>query len=168
MNLIGQCPVVIVTARHGDLDLGMPVAWIMGSDYDPPRIAMTLGKWNSTYGPLVESKECVINVASKENARLGFEFGSCHSNLETDKFAKFGVARTGASLVRAPLVDSCFASLECRVEKADKELGLFILKGVKFWLADDYSPERYHLLHSLGDVLYSDDGEKFAKKDLLK
>ncbi|MCG5031382.1 flavin reductase family protein [Mesosutterella sp. OilRF-GAM-744-9] len=167
MDFLGQCPLVVVTARRGALNYAMPVAWVMGSDYDPPRVAMTLGAWNATYPVLLESSECVLNVVPPEFAREVFELGSTHCDGKADKLARFGLAWQNADSVNAAVLEGAFAALECRVVKKDESLGLFILKGLCFWLAEDWSAERYHVLHSLGDVLYSDDGRRFARADLL-
>ena len=167
MPILGQGPVVLVSCRHRGLDYAMPVGWITGNAYDPPAVMMTLGAWNSTFEALLAAGQCTVNVASEANARLVYQFGSCHCAGSLDKFERFGAARSPAALVDASLVDDCFASLECRAECLSRERGIFLCVGLRFWLAEDYSPERYRLLHSRGDVLYADNGTAYAKKDLL-
>jgi flavin reductase (DIM6/NTAB) family NADH-FMN oxidoreductase RutF len=58
------------------------------------------------------------------------------SGRDLDKFAACGLTTAPATLVEAPLINECFANLECRV--ADTRLtnrdNFFVLEVLKAWI----------------------------------
>lgn len=58
----------------------------------------------------------------------------------------FGLAAMSASIVKAPLIDECYANLECGVVNRIPEYGLFILETVKAWI-DPVVKDPKTLLH---------------------
>jgi flavin reductase (DIM6/NTAB) family NADH-FMN oxidoreductase RutF len=58
------------------------------------------------------------------------------SGRKIDKFKVFGLTATAASYVRAPLIDECYANLECRVidGKMVTKYNFFILEVLKAWI----------------------------------
>ena len=57
------------------------------------------------------------------------------SGAHADKFARFGLTQAPASLVAAPLIDECYANLECRVvdTRLKNRFNFFVLEVVKAW-----------------------------------
>ena len=83
---------------------------------------------NHSFELLRASKECVVNVPTVDIAKQVVGCGNC-SGARTDKFRKFGLTPRPGTLVQAPLIDECFASLECRVvdTNAVAKYSLFVL-----------------------------------------
>lgn len=52
-----------------------------------------------------------------------------------NKFRKFGLTPVAASCVKAPLIDECYANLECKIVdgRMVAKYNLFILEVLKAW-----------------------------------
>ena len=93
--------------------------------------------------------------------------GNC-AGAEVDKFARFGLTPTPAERVAAPLVEECFANLECRV--ADTSMvptyGLFVLEVVRAWT--DPAVKDPRTLHHLGRGDFMVAGERIRLKSKMR
>ncbi|HQW86177.1 MAG TPA: flavin reductase, partial [Flavobacteriales bacterium] len=89
------------------------------------------------------------------------------SGRDTDKFARFGLTPRPASMVGAPLIDECFANLECRV--VDKRLAraycFFVLEVVKAWR--DPAVKRPSTLHHEGSGTFMVAGERVVTRSRM-
>jgi flavin reductase (DIM6/NTAB) family NADH-FMN oxidoreductase RutF len=77
----------------------------------------------------------VINTPTVRLAKQAVACGNV-SGRRIDKFKAFGLTPVAASKVEAPLIDECYANLECKVidsTMANKYL-LFILEVIKAWI----------------------------------
>ncbi|MGZ5183128.1 MAG: flavin reductase family protein [Ramlibacter sp.] len=113
-RLMNHGPTVIVTSHHGGRSNIMSAAWSMPLDFDPPKVAVVIDKSTFTRGLIEGSGEFVLNIPSREQARLTVDVGN-ESGAELDKFAAHGIAVAAGSMVRAPLVEGCLGWLECRL-----------------------------------------------------
>jgi len=77
---------------------------------------------------------------------------------DMDKFAAFGVTPAPASIVRAPLIAECYASLECRVfhTRLNNRHDFFVLEVVMAWV--DPACRNPHTLHHRGRGLFAVSG----------
>ena len=116
---------------------------------------------------LKAAKECVINIPTVEIAEKVVGCGNV-SGADVDKFEKFQLTPRPASLVGAPLVDECYANLECRV--ADTAMvakyGFFILEVVKAWI--DPKVKYPRTIHHLGMGSFMVAGERIRLKSQKK
>jgi flavin reductase (DIM6/NTAB) family NADH-FMN oxidoreductase RutF len=98
---------------------------------------------------LKATKECVINIPTVELAAKVVGCGNT-SGAKTDKFATFRLTPTAAGRVKAPLIDECYANLECKVvdTRMTAKYCLFILEVIKAWI--DPSVKRPRTIHHLG------------------
>jgi len=98
---------------------------------------------------LKATKECVINIPTAELAAQVVGCGNT-SGRKLDKFRRFGLTAVAASLVQAPLIDECYAALECRVADARlvAEYCFFILEVLQAWI--DRSRKDPRTLHHRG------------------
>jgi len=69
---------------------------------------------NAHFDSLKQTKECVINIPTREWAKQVVGIGNC-SGRAVDKFTQFGFAPVAAKQVQAPLRGESYASLERRV-----------------------------------------------------
>ena len=93
--------------------------------------------------------ECVINIPTVELASEVVGCGNT-SGRTVDKFRRFGLTPVPAAKVGAPLIEECYANLECRVVDGSlvSRYGLFVLEVVRAWI--DRSVRRPRTLHHQG------------------
>ncbi|MDX9867004.1 MAG: flavin reductase family protein [Kiritimatiellia bacterium] len=134
-TLIEPGPVVLVTTADRGRPNVMTLAWHMMLDFEPPRIGMVLSERNHSFAALRKTKECVINLPSVALRKAVAGCGNT-SGRDTDKFAAFGLTPRPAKRVAAPLIDECFASLECVVTdtRMVRQDNLFVLEVVQAWI----------------------------------
>jgi len=134
-RLLEPGPVVMVTtARAGRANV-MTMSWHTMMDFEPPIVGCVISNRNHTFGILKATGECVINIPTVEIALKAVGCGNV-SGRRVDKFERFGLTPVVAARVGAPLVDECYANLECRVVDARMvpKYNLFILKVLQAWI----------------------------------
>lgn len=134
-RLMNHGPTVIVTSHHGGRSNIMSAAWSMPLDFDPPKVAVVIDKSTFTRGLIEASGEFVLNIPSRELARLTVDVGNSSGN-EIDKFAAYGIATAAGSVVKAPLVEGCLGWLECRLipeSHIQQAYDLFLGEVVAAW-----------------------------------
>ncbi|HZN55966.1 MAG TPA: flavin reductase family protein [Candidatus Polarisedimenticolaceae bacterium] len=139
-KLINHGPTTLVTSAAGGRRNVMAAAWVMGLDYDPPRVAAVIASGTFTRQLVEASGELVVNVPTAAMLDTVYAVGQA-TGEEIDKFAEHGLAAAPASVVSAPLLEGCAAWLECRVvpEPAMQErYDLFVADVLAAW-ADDAS-----------------------------
>lgn len=148
-RLLEPGPVVLLTTAGQKGPNVMTMSWHMMVDFEPPLVACVVSNRNYTFDTLKKTGECVINIPTAGLAKEVIGCGNT-SGRKTDKFKRFRLTPSPASQVRAPLIDECYASLECRVR--DKNMAgrynIFILEVVKAWVTPS---KRYpKTLHHFG------------------
>ena len=146
--LLEPGPVILVSTSLNGRNNVMPMSWHTMIDFNPPLVGCVISDRNYTFGILRKTKECVINIPTVELAKKAVACGNV-SGAKTDKFAAFGLTPRAASAVQAPLIEECYASLECRVTdaKLSGKYNLFILKVVKAWVDPS---KKGRTIHHLG------------------
>ncbi len=151
-TLLESGPVIMVSTAWKGKQNVMPMSWHTMIDFDPPLVGCVIGRDNFTAGALMKNRECVMNIPTRSIAAKVMACGGV-SGAKTDKFARFGLTPEKASLVKAPLIKECYASLECVLHDASmaKKYDLYILKVVKAW-ADPAVKNPTTLHHRGGDI----------------
>ena len=136
----------------------MTMSWHMMIDFEPPILACVISNRDYTFGIVKKTKECVINIPTVELAKKVVACGNT-SGRTVDKFKKFGLTPSKAVHVRAPLIDECYANLECKVidTKLVNKYGIFILEVVRAWI--DRSQKHPRTIHHQGKGVFAVDGE---------
>jgi flavin reductase (DIM6/NTAB) family NADH-FMN oxidoreductase RutF len=90
------------------------------------------------------------------------------SGANVNKFEKFGLTSKPASQAGAPLIEECYANLECRVAdtKMVAEYCFFILEVVKAWI--DPTVKNPKTIHHLGSGSFMVAGKKIKLKSKMK
>lgn len=153
-GLLEPGPVVLVTtARKGRANI-MTMSWLTMMEFEPPLVGCVISGRNASFDTLKTTRECVINIPTRELAKQVIGVGNC-SGRTVDKFVKFGLTPVEASQVQAPLIAECYASLECRV--ADTQLvnpyNFFVLEVVQAWV--DTAVKKPQTLHHRGNGLFA-------------
>ncbi|MGD0169332.1 MAG: flavin reductase family protein [Smithella sp.] len=166
-SLLEPGPVVMVTtARHGHPNI-MTVSWHMMIDFEPPLVGCIISNRNYSFDLLKATNECVINIPEVEIAEKVVGCGNT-SGAKIDKFKKFDLTPKPAVKVGAPLIDECYANLECLVvdTKMVDEYCLFILEVVKAWI--DPAAKNPRTIHHLGKGNFMVAGKKIKLKSKMK
>jgi flavin reductase (DIM6/NTAB) family NADH-FMN oxidoreductase RutF len=148
-RLLEPGPVVLLSATAGKRTSIMTMSWHTPMDFEPPLVGCVISNRNYTYGLVKKSRECVINIPTVELASQVVRCGNI-SGRGTDKFKKLGLTPVAASQVSSPLIDECFANLECKVVDTEmvSKYGFFVLEVVKAWI--DPARKNPRTLHHMG------------------
>jgi flavin reductase (DIM6/NTAB) family NADH-FMN oxidoreductase RutF len=143
------------------------MSWHTMMGFEPPLVGCVISSSNYTFDLLKATKECVINIPTVELSKQVVDCGNS-SGRTIDKFKEFGLTPVDASCVEAPLIDECYANLECRVvdEKMVAKYNLFILEVIKAWI----DPRKEHLqtIHHLGEGAFRVAGETIHLPSKMK
>lgn len=113
-QLLEPGPVVLLTtARKGRTNV-MTMSWHTMMEFEAPLVGCVVSDRNYSFAALKATRECAINIPTREIADKVVGCGNV-SGRDTDKFARFGLTAVSATRIAAPLVDECYANLECRV-----------------------------------------------------
>ena len=166
-GLLEPGPVVMVTTARGGRPNVMPMSWHTMLEFEPPLVGIVISNRNYSFGLLKAARECVINIATAEIAEQVVACGNT-SGADVDKFSEFGLTPRPASLVGAPLIDECYANLECRM--ADTRMVarycLFVVEVVKAWI--DPAVKNPRTIHHLGSGNFMVAGEWIKLKSKMK
>ena len=166
-QLLEPGPVVMVTtARAGRANI-MTMSWHTMLEFEPPIVACVISNRNYTFNILKATKECVINIPTLELAEKVVGCGNS-SGRNIDKFKVFGLTQATASCVKAPLIDECYANLECKVVdgKMVAKYNLFILEVLKAWINPAMKDPR--TIHHRGRGAFMVAGETFKLPSKMK
>jgi len=134
-QLLEPGPVVLLTTvRRGTANV-VAMSWHMMVEFEPPQLACVVSNANYSFGGLRAVRECVIAVPASHLAPVVVKVGnSC--GCDTDKFAAFGLTKVPAASVTPPLIEECFANLECKVTDTRfvNKCNIFILTVLKAWI----------------------------------
>ena len=134
-RLLEPGPVVLVTTAEKERANIMTMSWHTMMEFEPPLVGCVISDRNHSFGVLKATRECVINIPTAELAAQVVGCGNT-SGRKLDKFKRFGLTPVAAALVKAPLIDECYASLECKVvdTKLVSKYCFFILEVLKAWV----------------------------------
>jgi flavin reductase (DIM6/NTAB) family NADH-FMN oxidoreductase RutF len=135
----------------------MTMSWHMMIEFEPPRIACVVSEGDYSFAALKATDECVIAVPAVKLASKVVKIGNCHGD-EVDKFKKFKLTPVPARQVKPPLIEECFANLECKVIDSSmvSKYDLFILEVVRAWI--DPTQKNSKTIHHQGYGKFVVDG----------
>jgi flavin reductase (DIM6/NTAB) family NADH-FMN oxidoreductase RutF len=157
-RLLEPGPVVMVTTARKDRANIMTMSWHTMMEFEPPMVGCVISNRNYTFDILKKTRECVINIPTRELVKETVGCGNI-SGLNVDKFKTFHLTSAAATFVKAPLIDECYANLECKVvdgSMVDK-YNLFILEVLKAWI--DPSKKDPRTIHHRGKGMFTIDGK---------
>jgi flavin reductase (DIM6/NTAB) family NADH-FMN oxidoreductase RutF len=92
----------------------MTAAWVMGVDFDPPKLVAVIAAGTFTRTLVESSGEFVVNVPTVRLIDTVYAAGQV-SGEDEDKFTAHALTTSPGSIVAAPLLDGCAAWLEGKV-----------------------------------------------------
>lgn len=166
-TLLEPGPVVLLTTVGPERSNVMTMSWHTMLEFEPPLVGFVISDRNYSFGLLQASGECVINIPTVEIAEQVVGCGNT-SGADLDKFARFGLTARPASRVAAPLIDECYANLECRVTDPGmvEPYGLFVVEVVKAWIDPGVTEPR--TIHHQGYGTFMVAGERIKLKSKMK
>lgn len=92
----------------------MPVGWMMCCSFEPPMMAVAVGRTRHTNLLLRRTGRFVLAFAGESQADLVRQTGSC-SGRDTDKFARLGIPFETGEITGCPLLAEAALNFECEV-----------------------------------------------------
>lgn len=166
-RLLEPGPVVLVTTAHqGKMNI-MTMSWHTMMDFEPPKIGCVISNRNHTFDILKSTKECVINIPAVNLAKKVVACGNT-SGYKINKFEKFSLTAMPASLIKSPLIDECFANLECKVTDVTlvTKYNFFILEVIKSWISSE--KKSYKTIHHRGNGIFMVAGKDIKLPSKMK
>ncbi|MDP2863802.1 MAG: flavin reductase family protein [Desulfobacterales bacterium] len=166
-SLLEPGPVVLITTASSGRPNIMTMSWHTMIEFEPPLVGFVISNRNHSFGLLKATNECVINIPAVEIAEKVVGCGNT-SGANTDKFERFGLTPKPAALIGAPLIEECFANLECRVADTSmvSKYCLFVVEVIKAWI--DPAVKNPRTIHHLGSGNFMIAGEKIKLKSKMK
>ena len=155
-------PIVLVSsAWRGETNI-MTMGWHTVMEFAPSLFGCIISGANHSFDLIRKSRECVINIPAEDIARKVVGIGNC-SGRDVDKFERFALAAAPAAKVKAPLLEECFANLECRLADGSliRKYNFFIFEVVKAHVAT--APRYPRTIHYRGDGVFMISGTNTAK-----
>jgi flavin reductase (DIM6/NTAB) family NADH-FMN oxidoreductase RutF len=166
-GLLEPGPVVLLsTSRKGRANV-MTMSWHTMLEFEPPLVGCVVSNGNYSFETLRASQECVINIPTVDLAKTVVACGNV-SGREVDKFEAFNLTPLAASCVKAPLIEECYASLECKVvdKKMVAKYNFFVLEVLKAWV--DPAQKNPQTIHHRGKGKFSVAGEMIRLPSKMK
>jgi flavin reductase (DIM6/NTAB) family NADH-FMN oxidoreductase RutF len=142
--------VLVSSVWKGDTNI-MTMGWHMMMEYT--LIGCYIWDRNHSREMVRRSGECVINVPTIDLLNEAIGIGNS-TGAEVDKFARFALTPVAGDKVKAPLIDECYASFECKLHDASQaeKYSLFIWEVVKAHVAT--APKYPKTFHYRGDGVF--------------
>jgi flavin reductase (DIM6/NTAB) family NADH-FMN oxidoreductase RutF len=165
--LLEPGPIVLVTTASRVKMNIMTMSWQTMLDFNPPVVGCVISNRNYTFGILKTTRNCVISIPTVELAEKVVGCGNT-SGRTIDKFKTFCLTPAAASCVKAPLIEECYANLECKVVDVHMvaKYNFFILEVLKAWI--DPSRKGLRTIHHLGRGAFMVAGETIKLPSKMK
>lgn len=166
-GLLEPGPVVLLTTTSQERANIMTLSWHMMVEFEPPLVACVVSNRDDSFEMLEASGECAINIPTVELAEKVVGCGNTHGSA-VDKFKRFGLTPATASTIKAPLIEECYANIECRIADRDmvEKYGIFILEVLKAWIAPN--AKNPQTLHHRGKGAFMTAGETIKLASRMK
>ena len=142
-------PVVLLTTSRKGRPNVMTMSWHLMIEFEPPLVGCVVSNRNYSFQAVKATRECAINIPTADLRAAVVGCGNT-SGRDLDKFAAFGLTAAEASRIAPPLIEECYANLECRVidVRMVTQYNLFVLEVVRAW--SDRSVKAPRTMHHLG------------------
>ncbi len=166
-RLLEPGPVVMLTTIVKGRPNIMTLSWHTMMDFEPPIVGCVISNRNYSFDGIKASRECVINLPTVELAEKVVGCGNS-SGRKVDKFKVFALTPAPAARVKPPLIDECYANLECKVidTRMVTKYNFFILEVLKAWI--DPAKKLPRTIHHLGKGAFMVAGETIQLPSRMK
>ena len=127
------------------------LGWSMQTSFDPPMLAVSIGKTRYSHKLVSQTKEFVLCFPS-QGQEEDVLFCGTHSGHEVDKFVSTNLRPVKAKFVKPPLLENSVACFECKIVES-VETGdhtIFVGEIVASYISEKpqkriYNFGKYHL-----------------------
>ena len=113
-NMLYPLPVVMVSVRDNDFNNIITVAWAGTICSDPAMLSISVIKERFSYEMLMNSKEFVVNLVTKDLA-FACDYCGVASGRDVDKFKEMKLTPLESKYVKAPSIMESPVNIECEV-----------------------------------------------------
>ncbi len=113
-TLLAPVPAVLVSCGTVEKPAALTIAWTGIISSDPPKTYISVRPSRYSYDIIKESGEFVINMMPSTFVRQ-VDYCGIKSTRNEDKLAKMKLIPTKSNIVKAPQIEQCPISLECKV-----------------------------------------------------
>jgi len=155
-------PVVLVSSAWKGKKNIMTMGWHLVMEFSPSLVGCIIAESNVSFEMIRKSGVAVINVPTANMVDQVVGIGNCDGD-EVDKFEKFDLTAVDGEKVEAPLIDECFANLECKIvdDRLVKQYNFFIFEVVKAHVSN--TPKYPETLHYRGEGTFITSGDVLHK-----
>ncbi|WP_241972268.1 flavin reductase family protein [Legionella cherrii] len=166
-HLLEPEPAVLVSTALEAMKIIMTMSWHPMVECAPPIIGCVMSENNYSFHTLKTTQEWVINIPAMSLIEQVEACGNT-SGSEIDQFKAFHLTPSTASQINAPLVDECFAPLECKIidKQLVKKYNFFILEVVKAGMTQ--TEEHRPTIHHLGKGVFMIAGKTIKTNSKMK
>ena len=105
--MLNPAPAVLITSKNKEDKVNVfTVAWISTVCTKPPVIAVGIRPERLSYEYIKESKECVINLPSKDMVKI-VDFCGVRSGRKLDKIKHFNLDLNEGVSIKTPSIEKC-------------------------------------------------------------
>jgi flavin reductase (DIM6/NTAB) family NADH-FMN oxidoreductase RutF len=160
-------PIVLVSSAHGGQTNIMTMGWHTVMEFTPALLGCVISSENHSFELIRRSKECVVNVPEVHLIDRVVGIGNT-TGAKVEKFAKFKLTAAPAALVKAPLIEECYANLECKLIDGSliQKYNYFIFEVVKAHAAR--APKYPRTVHYRGEGIFMISGTSLNKRRKFK
>ena len=130
--MLNPTPVVLITSKDANNKVNIfTVAWVSTVCTKPPILAVGIRKERLSYDNIKQSKECVINIPTREIVKV-VDYCGVRSGRKENKIKHFGLKLNKGVNIDTPSLEASPIALECKL-KSITPLGthdLFLLEVV--------------------------------------
>jgi len=156
-RLVNHGPTVLASCHYEGVSNAITLAWCTPVSIDPPMLAIAVAPARFSHRLIQGAAEFAVNVPGSALLPAVWLCGT-RSGRDTDKFAEAGLTKGDGESVGAPLINECFAHIECRLVDAPTEGDhtVFVGEALSACVEPDAFDghlrlvEPYHTLHHLG------------------
>jgi len=166
--LVAPRPIGWISSRdaQGRVNLA-PYSFFNAFNYDPPIIGFSSIAWKDSVQNASETREFTWNLVTRE---LGDQMNQTSAPLAhgDDEFPFAGLTAVPGRAVKAPLIDECHASFECRLVDTSliRRYSFFLFEVVKAHVAT--APRYPTTVHYRGDGVFMISGRNVSYRRRFK
>ncbi|MBN1492690.1 MAG: flavin reductase family protein [Candidatus Omnitrophica bacterium] len=116
-TLLNPSPITLVTSEFEEKKNIVTISWVSPVSFSPTCVAIMLSKGTYTQSLIENSRQFAINIPGIELMKEIILCGSVSGN-ERDKFLETGLTMMPAIVIETPLINECFAHIECRLNQS--------------------------------------------------
>ena len=141
-NMLYPLPVVMVSVRDNNINNIITIAWTGTINSDPAMLSISVRKERHSYDMLMNSKEFVVNLVTKDLA-FACDYCGVASGRDVDKFKEMNLTPFDSKYVKAPSIMESPVNIECEVVNT-LDLGthtIFLAKVLGVTIEDKFMDE---------------------------